>query len=138
MIYTKNYKKLIKIIPNIKEMKAGDYLKLKSEGFMDLSIDILKSDENVIIFSMAHNFIQNGDVMADPDMEIRLFKQADAIEALTFQNSALGIYQEVYCVVDGNKKVRAKLKMELNRFLRTWLINLKNQGFKRIEPIEEK
>jgi len=135
MIYTKNYKRLIKIIPIIKHMSPGDYVKLKSEGFMDLNIDILSSDENIMTFSMAHNFIQNGDVMADPDMEIRLFKQADAIEALTFQNR-LGIYQEVYCVVDGNKKVRAKLKMELNRFLRTWLINLKNQGFKKIETTE--
>ena len=130
MIYTANYKKLIKIIPDIKEMKAGDYLKLKSEGFMDLSIDILSSDEDVMIFSMAHNFIQNGDVMADPDMEIKLFKKAEAIEALTFQNSSLGIYQEVYGFVDDNKMVRTKLKVELNRFLRTWLTNLKNQGFK--------
>ena len=35
------------------------------------------------------------------------------------------------------KRAKAKLKMELNRFLRTWLINLKNQGFKRIEPVDE-
>ena len=129
MIYTENYKKLLKIIPTIKDMSSGDYMKLKSEGFMDLSIDILSSDEDVMIFSMAHNFIQNGDVMADPDMEIKLFKKAEAIEALTFQNSSLGIYQEVYGTVDGKKMVRNKLKIQLNRFLRTWLINLNNQGF---------
>jgi len=62
-------------------------------------------------------------------MEIRLFKKTEAIEALTFQNSSLGIYQEVYGTVNGKKMVRNKLKIQLNRFLRTWLINLKNQGF---------
>ena len=75
---------------------------------------------------MAHNYIQNGNVMADPDMEIKIHKDLEVAEALTYQQDSLGIYQEVY---PEPGKVNTRLKEELNSFLRTWLRNLEQQGF---------
>jgi uncharacterized protein YqiB (DUF1249 family) len=103
-----------------------EYKKITAPGFMDLSIDVLSNNDKEMTIAMAHNFIQEGDVMADPDMEIKIHKELEAAEALTFQQDSLGIYQEVY---PEPGKVNIRLKRELNQFLNHWLDNLAAQGF---------
>jgi len=123
------YKKLDDIL-NLEEFlkhHAGHNLKLKSLGFMDLSIEILEKTPDYIRISMTHYGEQNGDLMADPDMEIKIYKEQQTAEALSFQNDYMGIYQVVYPEAG---KVYPKLKKELNTFLNQWLSNLKIQGFK--------
>lgn len=94
---------------------------------MDLSIDFIrKTDDGAYIIAMAHNYIQNGDVMADPDMEIKIYPETKMAEALTYQQDGLGIYQKVY---PEPGKVYPKLKKQLNSFLNKWLSNIKMQGF---------
>ena len=122
MIYETIYKKLEKL--GITELVK--YKKLRSEGYMDLSIDILSDNEEEKHIAMAHNFIQNGDVMADPDMEIKIYKKTKMAEALTYQLSSMGIFQRVY---PEPGKVYPKLKKQLNSFLDQWLTNLISQGF---------
>ncbi len=117
------YKKLEQLgILDVKE-----HVKVENGSYMPLSIDRLGENR----LAIAHNFIQNGDVMADPDMEVMLYPESRMAEALTFQNSALGTYQEVYAFDGQGKKigVRPRLKKELNAFLEQWLINLVAQGF---------
>jgi len=95
-IYERIYQKLSQLI-NFKQLKKKSYLKYESAGFMDLHIDFLRYEEkDSFIIAMAHNYRQNGDVMADPDMEIRIFPQLKMAEALTFQQDNLGIFQRVY------------------------------------------
>ena len=125
LVYEKIYDKLEKL--GILELK--EHKKLHSEGFMDLSIDILHEDEEVKVIAMAHNYIQNGDVMADPDMEIKIHKRIKMAEALTFQQDPL-LFQRVYHEVDGKTFVNKKVKTQLNTFLNSWLNNIKQQGFK--------
>ncbi|MCD4677830.1 MAG: DUF1249 domain-containing protein, partial [Desulfobacula sp.] len=62
----------------------------------------------------------------DPDMEIRIIPKMKMVEALTFQQDNMGIYQQVY-LEDG--RYYPKLKNELNNFLNSWLKNLIEQGF---------
>jgi uncharacterized protein YqiB (DUF1249 family) len=81
---------------------------------MDLNVDRLSKDT----IALAHNGIQNGDVMADPDVQVKIYPEMKAAEALTFQNDYLGIYQEVY---PEPGKYYPKLKKELNEFLSDWL-----------------
>ncbi len=95
----------------------AEYLKFKSDGLMDLNVDRLAPDR----IALAHNGIQNGDVMSDPDVEVRIYPDQKAAEALTFQNDYLGIYQEVYLEPG---KFYPKLKKELNTFLDDWLCNM--------------
>ncbi len=121
--YETIYTKLEKIgILNITE-----YAKFKSEGFMDLNIDVLEDNENFKRIAIAHNYIQNGDVMADPDMEIKIHKKMKMAEALTYQQDGLGIFQKVY---PEPNMVCPRLKKELNQFLNQWLTNIINQGHK--------
>lgn len=128
-VYERNFDRLVKlgIINEKGELQFKDALKLKSGAYMDLNLDYLGKDEQGIIIAMAHNFEQNGDIMADPDMQVRIIPEMHSIEALTYQLDSMGIYQEVY--PDANH-VNPKVKKELNAFLETWLKNLIAQGFK--------
>ena len=129
-VYETNFELLIKLgiltpagVPTFKEAKT-----MKSGAFMDLNLDFLISTEKGIVIAMAHNFVQNGDVMADPDMEIRILKGAQTVEALSYRQDSMGINQQVY-TDETETKYYPKLKKELNSFLNTWLKNLIRQRF---------
>jgi uncharacterized protein YqiB (DUF1249 family) len=89
-------------------------MKFVSSGLMPLNVDKLTSET----IALAHNGKQNGDVMADPDMEVRINPEMKMSEALIFRNDYLGIFQELY---PEPKKYNPKLKKELNDFLNKWL-----------------
>jgi len=113
-VYENIYTRLqqLKILDESGKMQV-DYMKFKSEGLMDLNVDNLLND----MIALAHNGIQNGDVMADPDVQIQIYPETKSAEALTFQNDYLGIYQEVY----DEEKCNKSLKKDLNKFLNDWL-----------------
>ena len=100
-------------------------------GMMDLCYDRLgfrdENPHNIKSYdiALAHNYIQNGDVMADPDMEIRIYPEVRYAEALTYQLDGLGIFQRVY---PEPGKVYPKIKRELNQFLNQWMKNCIDQG----------
>ena len=113
-VYENIYTRLqqLKILDESGKMQV-DYMKFKSEGLMDLNVDNLLND----MIALAHNGIQNGDVMADPDVQIQIYPETKSAEALTFQNDYLGLYQEVY----DEGKCNESLKKDLNEFLSDWL-----------------
>lgn len=101
------------------------YRKLVSTGYMDLSIDRLLDTRRSIHFSLAHNSLQNGDVMADPDMEIDfVLGETPHVVALHYQNDFAGAFTSVE---EGNTT-----QAELDGFLGYWLRNLLEQGHKTI------
>lgn len=115
------YDRLDKITGGIKEFasKPGNYRKFKSSGFMDLCVECVCEG----IVSLTHYYEQNGDLVPDPDMEVRVYD--NSAEALTFQMN--NIYQQVY--TDDGKRFYPALKRDLNKFLHFWLCNLEKQGF---------
>jgi uncharacterized protein YqiB (DUF1249 family) len=102
------------------------FLKFKAPGLMDLNVDKLTEER----IALAHNGIQNGDVMADPDVEVRINREGKMAEALTFQNDYLGIYQEVY---PEPGSYYPRLKKELSEFLNEWLKNMIESNYKLVE-----
>lgn len=133
VVYETIFNRLVKIgiIDSKGRPQFGEALKLKSDGFMDLNLDMLSEEDGKYTIAMAHNYIQNGDVMADPDMEIRIIPSMKMAEALSFrQDGGIPINQHVYKEVDGKTMVYPRIKKELNTFLSGWLLNIKNQGFK--------
>ncbi len=129
-IYTRNFNRLVKlgIINSYGELQFKSAKKLKSGAFMDLNLDELeKEQDGNYTIAMAHNFEQNGDIMADPDMMIRVIPVMQSIEALSYQLDSMGIYQVVY---PKPNMVNPKAKKELNAYLEKWLINLIEKGFK--------
>jgi hypothetical protein len=72
--------------------------------------------------------------MADPDMEIRIYPEKKMVEALTYQQDGLGIFQRVY---PSEGMVCPQLKVQLNRFLGQWLRNLEQQGFGKVGGLKD-
>lgn len=103
----------MEIIDENGEMRVA-YMKFKSPGLMDLNVDRLWNDH----IAIAHNGIQNGDVMADPDMEIQIYPKQKMAEALSYQNDYLGRYVKIY---PEPGMYIPQLKKDLNRFLNDWL-----------------
>lgn len=125
-IYERIYKKL-DTLGVIEVLEAGrESAKSKASGYMDLNLDILNEEEpGMVRIALAHYFEQNGDLCADPDMEIRIYKDRFIAEALTFQLAMPPLYQQVY---PAPGKVVLHLKKELNIFLDQWLSNCLDQG----------
>ncbi|KON48499.1 DUF6908 domain-containing protein [Mariprofundus ferrooxydans] len=123
------YKRLLKIFPDLESMDIGGHRKIENEPYMPLSMDILADTEYGRIISIAHNYDQNGDLMADPDMQLLVSFKKKAVQAMTFQNDGLGIYQECLFFDNGKLMVQMSLLKSLNKFLDIWTKNLIAQGF---------
>ena len=95
-IYNQIYDRLIILAPNLENMEVGSDQVSKASGYMDLCLNILSEEKEEQrpskIISLTHYYEQNGDLVSDPDMMIRIYSQHKMAEALTFQNCF--IYQE--------------------------------------------
>lgn len=121
----KNYRKLSQIAKGIIESRYS-YLKFKANGFMDLTIERLSYER----LSITHYYLQNGDLMRDPDMELIINHKKGTIMAATFRQDNLGINQRVYLE---DNRWSPKLSKQLNSFLNEWLGNIENQRYKPFE-----
>lgn len=123
MIYEKNYKKLLHLIPDL-ETANFEARKLKADGFMDLNIDMLYKEEDRTVMALSHYYKHpSGDMIPDPDMEIAVYSERKMVEALSYQDT-FG-YRTVY---PEENRVNPRAKKELNAFLSLWLANLISQG----------
>lgn len=127
--YSSILKKLTKIIPGLMEhLQSGEHFSGKShvEGYMDLHFDFLFKDKQGYNIALAHYYEMNGDLVPDPDMQIRIIPEMNAAEAMTFQN--MYRYDEVYHHQDGKEMVDQKMKPKLNSYLNEWLSTLISYG----------
>lgn len=126
---TTNYKSLKPFIEAVNA--AGGSRHFKAPGYMDLVIENLYFNdfEGNPVYSISHYGVQNGDLMADPDMEIAITKEGTVIPR-TFKNDYLGLFQEVFREVNGRTMYSNQLLIDLDKFLWQWLQNIENQGFK--------
>ena len=117
----RNFKAFEKLFPKI---VSGEYVSLRleaGEAFDPLVISHKYGER----YSMEHYYMQNGDRMYDPYMEFLLDTKAKTMQAASFENSGMGIAQEVY--VEGG--YRPKLQKDLNHFLTNWMQNISHQGY---------
>lgn len=128
---TTNYRMLKPLIDGMSAHGENNhYRKYESDGFMPLVIEAISADENGrTVFSLTHYGEQNGDLMADPDMMIKVDHAAGTVEPLTFQNDYMGIYQQVYIERDGKRLYSPRLRTSLDDFLWHWLKNIEMQGY---------
>ena len=118
------YNKLIQIIPDIVAREEAGKSQLHSDALMDLNLDILSRQNNIVRIALSHYYKQNGDMVADPDMEIIINTQLMTANAMTYQDST--IFQSAE--QDGG--INQKLVNSLNEFLDQWLQNCIDQGHK--------
>lgn len=122
-IYCQNYQKLLKLIPTLLDIKTA--AKLTAPGFMGLNVDIVNRHHKKIVVALSHYYKHpSGDMIADPDMMIAVYTDAESVEVLTYQD-CFG-FRTVYSP-DG-MAYSPSSKKELNSFLGQWLSNLAEQG----------
>lgn len=121
------YKKLIKLIPDLKNLEEGEGMKSKSAGFMDLNLDILEINKHYLKIALSHYYKgRDGDSIPDPDMEIKVTLNLQMASALTYQDTYR--YDEVFIKLDGETYHKPYLQNQLNKFLNQWLCNCLLQG----------
>lgn len=119
------YDALRDLLGNLRELPS--YCKMQSFGFMDLNLDRLERRECSTTIALSHYYKHpSGDMIPDPDVEIRIFHELEMAEALSFQD--IFGYKQVY---HENGYIDAEAKTMLNKFLLQWLKNLKAQRFRR-------
>ena len=120
-IYERIFERLEKL--GIDPRNIPEYAKSKSGGYMDLNLDRLYVESDHTIIALSHYSEQEGDLVPDPDMQVRIYPDTKMAEALTYQDTYT--YTEVY---PGGDTIDTKAKKDLNQFLFTWLTNCINQG----------
>ncbi|MEX1029740.1 MAG: hypothetical protein WDZ91_06805 [Paenibacillaceae bacterium] len=123
-MYGRIFDRLDQLTGGIVEFAQGEHqhLKIENMGFMPLSIECIGLNR----IAMAHNYIMNGDVVPDPDMEILIHPGTFMAESLTYQD-AFG-YLEVYANGERTKYYPDR-KTKLNSFLDIWTKNIRDQSF---------
>ncbi|HDX6244511.1 TPA: ImmA/IrrE family metallo-endopeptidase [Campylobacter fetus subsp. venerealis] len=124
----------------LEELGDKEYIKFQSKGnFSDLSVDKLGSitldGKDYRRIALAHNSIENGDVMADPDMEFAILKTQDSLEIipLTYQNDYTETYDTAFLkfyshISDlSNNTINKETAKKLAEFANMWLNNLNEQ-----------
>ena len=102
-------------------MQPGESRKIDNTGatFMPVHVEYLSADR----VSVAHYYEQNGDMMADPDMEFWRFYP------INFTMHGMGVYRE--CIEFGRDGKPADVdrngSRELCSFTATWMANIRDQ-----------
>ena len=133
-----NYKRLAPFIAAV-DATPENHFTFHASGFMPLSIERLESESwwGYPVYSMMHYYIQEGDVMRDPDMTFAVLHEGEKVVPLTFRQDGAPftpygtLYQEVF---SGPDKYQPALLKDLDSFLSSWTRNILSQGFKPDEP----
>ena len=109
-IQKENYQKLRHLAPELftDERKSVHF----KGGAHNLPVTIEWIDEDRIAISSYYE--QNGDSMADPDMEFVIDPKTHTLSARTYQQDSLGVYQKVE--MDNDLVLNPELEEELDAF----------------------
>ena len=128
-----------KIAPNLLALlESAEYVsdvygksnQSEDSGYMPFVIEGLDKDSHGrYILSFAHYYVQNGDLMCDKSMEVRLDVKQGTIEALSFKQDGIfdNSVKDVYIEKDGKLHVNTTQKNNQNSFLNKWTNNLVQQ-----------
>lgn len=112
-----NYLELKKLAKPVLEKKIT-YLKYCANGMMDFNIEIIGEDE----IAISHYYECNGDMMADPDITLKIDNIHELAIPLSYSQDNLGYYI--------TSKTKPALMNDLNEFIVGWLNNIVNTGYK--------
>ena len=110
---------------------ASKPIKVLNEPYMPLNIEVIghTPTEKRPVVAVSHTYLQNGDVMFDP--EITFAVGADGIwSPLSYRQDGLGINQEVERTDPLGRVIRnERIARDLAAFCRTWSRSIKEQGY---------
>ncbi len=124
----KTVEKIIELFGGLPAVRKRS-IRLEVEGFMPLVIESVgHGPRGYQLVSVAHYYVQEGDLMADPELTLEV--APDGWHPVSFTQANLGLYQEAVRQDDAGKvTINHKLVKDLQQFARLWGRNLKAQGF---------
>lgn len=115
----KQYEVFSNIIQKVDTSDQG-YIKIdNNKNFTPLSIEVIDYGEEYIDVSFAHYSVQNGDLMADPEICFKYFKNGDI---------AIYYYKNDYAQIE-TFVISAKQALGILSLFNIWLDNIKAQQF---------
>ncbi len=115
-IYQKIYRKL----DRMGVFDVRQYAVIEKSPYTPLCIDRIADD----CYALSRNRVDEGSVIADPDVEIRFDHEKKVAEPISYQDSSVR-----KCVYPKPGMVNLKVKNELASFLDQWLEDLLSKGF---------
>lgn len=120
----RNYTFLSEYAPYIMDGTLN-YARFESDTYEPLYIERIGKDQ----LAMAHTYVQNGDMMYDPEIVFYVDDEHKQLRPMTYEQSDLGVYQRVYDPDDhALAHPNRNLEHGINDMFRTWSENLKQQG----------
>lgn len=101
------------------ETKDSFYARFEKSGYQRLVIE-----RHGEMISVAHYFEQNGDLIADPDVELHYPSWAPTAITQAFFG-----YRTKFIERDGKTYIDTRFHKEVSSFLHLWAINIKAQGW---------
>lgn len=99
-----------------------------NDSFMAVHIEMISEIKDGKIYSLAHYYEQNGDLMADPEMEFLIKPNHLEIYPLTFRQDNLGMHQQAVYFENGRAaKYNPRLQKDFVVFANEWLNNISLQ-----------
>ena len=97
------------------------------ESIMAVHVERIRTVDLGPIYSVAHYYEQNGDLICDPDMTFLVASTDDAVYPLTFEQGGL-LYQDAIEWDEGRiKGYRPKMQADMTSFANGWMRNIKEQ-----------
>jgi hypothetical protein len=105
-------------------------LKIEVKGFMPLCIEAIgPGPRGGLLISVMHFYLQNGDVMRDPDVEVEVLPGTEDWLPVSYRQDNLGIFRQAVTTEGGVVRFNHGLVADVKRFLEVWDRNLREQGF---------
>jgi hypothetical protein len=122
----------------IQKLNTDDHIKIESTSFMPLTLEFLHNVEMETgvgkLYSLSHTYVQNGDLMRDPEMCFIVVAGQNGIHTSIYpqmyQLDSMGLYEESVHL-DGTKVTGFIPIWQASHcaFANMWLKNILAQGF---------
>lgn len=107
------------------DLNVGDSRKMdRGLGYMPVHVECLHRTGLGLLYSIAHYYEQNGDLVPDPD--VVFLRRADGWSPMSFQNS-VALRVAVHFHEDSTIEVHEKEQRDLVSFCQTWMRNIREQ-----------
>lgn len=123
LVSTKTMNKLVGMVND-------GYVKVDNTdgAFMSVSMEVIFEDDKYKIISLAHYFLQCGDLMADPEMCFLFNKIQGIYFPIYYKQDTMGVEEESVEMENGEiNGANLTLQKEHARFANMWLRNIKYQ-----------
>lgn len=128
----RNYRFLEYYAPEIID-ESLDYIRFESDAFEPLYIERIAPGQ----LAIAHTYVQNGDLMYDPEIVFAIDSDSEELLPLSYEQSNPPLYRTVY--EEAGSDLRGKnvsAERDINSFFRTWSQNLDWQEHKPVRGIK--